>query len=184
MDHIEAVVKFVNEAFQGKNIKHFERTLYWFEIFLDRRLSDAEVIAAYSHDIERAFRGTAKSTTQTVENYTDPQFLTYHQSRGAEIMVEFLRSNGFEDIETVAHLISKHEEGGDVRQNALMNADSVSFFETNAEKFVTKKVKVEGYKPVKEKLDWMFNRIVGKNPKELAEPLYKKWIDVLDKNST
>ena len=184
MNHVQEAIRFVNESFDGKNIKHFEQTLYWFEKLLNRPLSDAEAIAAYSHDIERAFRGTSKSNIQKVENYTDPQFLTYHQNRGAEIMVEFLRSNRFEDIETVVHLICRHEEGGDVTQNALMNADSVSFFETNAKRFVTEKVKVEGYKPIREKLDWMFNRIVGENAKELAEPLYRKWIGILDKGNT
>lgn len=180
MNHIEATTKFVNESFRGKNIKHFERTLYWFEKFLNRSLSDAEIIAAYSHDIERAFRGTNKSTIQNVENYTDPEFLTYHQNQGAEIMTGFLRSNEFKDIGTVAHLISRHEQGGDMTQNALMDADSMSFFETNAEKFVTEKVKIEGLKPVRDKLDWMFNRMVSGSAKRLAEPLYKKWISILD----
>lgn len=40
-------------------------------------------------------------------------------------------------------MISRHEEGGDDAQNALMDADSVSFFETNVENFVRKKVLIE-----------------------------------------
>jgi hypothetical protein len=62
----------------------------------------------------------------------------------------------------------------------MMDADSVSFFETTAENFVTTKAQVEGYEKIKEKLDWMFNRISSDQAKDVAEPHYKKWITELE----
>lgn len=176
------VVKFVDESYQGKSIKHFERTQYWFAQFIGRPLTEAEAIAAYSHDIERAFRGTEKSTIKSVSNYTGEVFLNYHQQRGAEIMSEFLQERNFDDIETVTHLISRHEVGGDDMQNKLMDADSVSFFETNAEHFVNEKIKTDGYNRVKKKLDWMFDRISSEEAREIARPTYEKWMELLEEN--
>ena len=53
-------------------------------------------------------------------------------------MNKFLQENGADEatISKVTHLIGKHEVGGDLEQDILMDADSVSFFETNAEMFV------------------------------------------------
>jgi hypothetical protein len=86
-----------------------------------------------------------------------------------------------EFIKKTFHLISKHEVGGDEEQNALMDADSVSFFETNAEMFVNKKAPIEGYEKVKEKLDWMFNRISTEERKGVARENYSRWSKELEK---
>jgi hypothetical protein len=71
--------------------------------------------------------------------------------------------------------------GGDESQNALMDADSVSFLETNAESFVTKKILTEGYEKVKSKLDWMYNRIHSENAKKEAQKNYEYWSAELEK---
>jgi len=171
----DEVVEYVNSTFQNKNIKHFERTVYWFEQLKGQPLTEMEKVAAYAHDIERGFRGS--ETVVMGESYTDEKFLYYHQNEGARIIGEFLASKGVseQDISIVKHLITRHEQGGDQDQDNLMNADSLSFFETNAEKFATEKVKNEGYEKIKEKLDWMFNRITSDKAKEIARPLYDKW---------
>ena len=98
-------------------------------------------------------------------------------------MQEFLEQNGpdGEWIAKVVNLISKHEVGGDEEQNALMDADSISFFETNAEMFVNKKAPIEGYAKVKAKLDWMFNRISNEEHKKLALENYERWAGELEK---
>lgn len=98
-------------------------------------------------------------------------------------MALFLAEKGAsrELIERVTHLISRHEVGGDDEQNALMDADSVSFFETNAENFVRKKILTEGYEKVKSKLDWMYNRICSKEGKEEAKRNYEYWMNELEK---
>lgn len=171
-------IEFLDKVSGGKQKPHFERTVYWIEKFISD-VTEADKIAAYGHDIERAFRNEEKIVP---ENYLDPVFLKHHQEKGAEIISNFLRSENAPTnlIEKVAYLISKHEIGGDAEQNALMDADSVSFFETNAEMFVTKKASIEGYKKVKEKLDWMFNRISSEDRKNFARANYEKWTKVLD----
>lgn len=176
-DFYKKVIRFVDDAFKGKQKPHFERTVYWFEKF-SPIFSEVHKIAAYAHDIERAFRDETKKVP---ENYLDPVFLAEHQGKGAEIISEFLRESGAspEIIEKVAHLIRKHEEGGDAEQNALKDADSVSFFETNAEMFVNEKAPKEGYEKIKEKLDWMFGRITLPEAKEAASPEYEKWSEEL-----
>lgn len=178
MSLYEKVIQFVDESFGGKQKPHFERTVFWFEKFISN-IGEAERIAAYGHDIERAFRDPNKTVP---ENYLDPEFLKNHQDGGAEIIANFLKNENApnEIIEKVKHLISKHEVGGDTDQNALMDSDSISFFETNAEMFVNKKAPIEGYKNVKEKLDWMFNRISTEEHKNFARENYEKWIKELE----
>lgn len=97
-------------------------------------------------------------------------------------MRKFLTEKGTsnEIIEKVVHLISRHEIGGDDDQNALMDADSVSFFETNVENFVRKKIFTEGYEKVKPKLDWMYNRIHSDQAKKEAQKNYEYWMSELE----
>lgn len=159
----ERVIKFVNTAFNGKNVKHFERTVYWLEKFYPK-FTGAHRIAAYSHDIER---GIMKERDR---DYLNKEFIIQHMNDGARIMGEFLKKEGADNktVEKVKHLIQAHEIGGDEEQNALMDADSVSYFETNAEMFVRYRVKKDGYEKVKGKLDWMFNRISTAEHKNFA----------------
>ena len=177
MDLYKKTVEYVNSAFEGKNVKHFERTVYWIEKFIPNT-TEAQKIAAYSHDIER---GVMKGRFR---DYLNGDFLKQHMDDGARIMGDFLKSNGADDtvIQEVKHLISKHEFGGDAEQNTIMDADSVSYLETNAEMFVTKRVKEDGYQKVKDKLDWMYNRISTKERKSLAKENYDKWSKILEVN--
>src|SRR3989338_4048612 len=169
MSLYEKIVKFVDWSFKSKK-PHFERTVYWFEKF-SPMFSEAHKIAAYAHDIERGVRG------ERDKDYLNPDFLKQHQEDGAEIMAEFLKNQNADEktIEKVKHLISKHEVGGDAEQDALMDADSVSYFETNAEMFVNERAKKEGYEKIKGKLDWMFNRIKSDTAREAARDNYLKW---------
>jgi hypothetical protein len=179
MTLFDTVVEYIDHSFGGKQKPHFAQTVFWYEK-LYPQASEAHQIAAYAHDIERAFRNEQQ---QVVENYLDPEFLRNHQEKGAEIITVFLKKENAPDelISKVAHLISKHEVGGDEEQNTLMNADSISFFETNAELFVNKKAPIEGYSSIKEKLDWMFNRISTDQAKEFAQANYNTWITELEK---
>ena len=112
----------------------------------------------------------------------NPDILKRHSEGGAKIIGEFLEKNGAdtETINKVKHLINKHEIGGDTEQNALMDADSVSYFETNAEMFVNEKAPKEGYEKIKEKFDWMFNRISSEEHKVFARENYEKWSKALE----
>ena len=177
MNLYDEVVEYVDVAFKGKK-PHFEHTVYWLEEFLPH-ITEAQKIAAYSHDIERGMNG------EKDRDYLNPVSLRMHQEEGAEIMEKFLieKEADKKTIKVVKHLISKHEVGGDAEQSALMDADSVSFFETNAENFARNRVKEDGYEKVKGKLDWMFNRITSEERKNFARENYEKWLRVLFKAS-
>jgi hypothetical protein len=173
--YYDAVVKFVDDSF-GRKHPHFERTVYWLQKFMPEA-TEAHLIAAYGHDIEHAFR-----PKEVPEEYLNETFLRNHQEGGARILSEFLVSIGApqEMIETVAHLVGRHEYGGDEEQNALRDADSVSYIETKGEHMVTETVKKKGYDAVREKLDWMFNRIGSEKRKEYARENFEKWSILLE----
>lgn len=178
MDLYNKVVKYVDESFGGKK-PHFERAVYWYSKFIPN-ITEAHKIAAYAHDIERAFRDKNKPTP---DSFLDQFYQKYHPEKGAEIIGEFLKQNvvDAEIINKVKHLVGKHEIGGDFEQNALMDADAISFFETNAQHFVEERAPVEGYEKIKEKLNWMFDRINSEEHKKLAKENYEKWSKELEK---
>ncbi len=175
MSLYDKVVQFVDKSFKGRKA-HFQRTVFWLEKFLPN-VTDAHRIAAYAHDIERAIKG------EKDRDYLNTDILTRHQEEGAKIMQKFLTKQNADEktIKTVENLISKHEVGGDEDQNALMDADSVSYFETNVEMFVRERAEKEGYEKIKAKLDWMFDRISLPERKEFARENYEKWSGELDK---
>ncbi len=82
-------------------------------------------------------------------------------------------------INKVVHLIRGHEVGGDNNQNILMDADSLSFVENNADIFLSRYDEL-GYNKIREKFDWMFNRISDKKRKEIARPYYEDMIKKLE----
>ncbi len=179
MDLYDKVVEYVNKSFKGKQKNHFERTVFWYGKFLPN-LTKAHKIAAYSHDIERAFRTEEE---RKVADYLDPHFLKNHQEKGATIMSDFLRKESAPEsiVEKVSSLVSRHEIGGNEEQNALMDADSVSFFETNAELFVNKDhLASNSNDGAKAKLDWMFDRISSEEHKMFAQENYDKWSKKLE----
>lgn len=165
-----------NKAGDDHGIKHFERTVFWLAQFRPDA-DEAFRIAAYSHDIERAFRIPEMRALEKTSNkgMRDSEVLRHHQERGAEIVAKFLRKEGASDplVARVGHLISRHEVGGDEDQNLLKDADSLSFFENNIPHFVTKKVAELNLEKVKKKFDWMFNRITSEKAKEIARPWHE-----------
>lgn len=129
------------------------------------------MIAAVAHDLERSERDP--SIKAIPKNNSD--FLKHHQERSAEMTAEFLREQSADEdfIERVVHLIKKHEVGGDTDQDLLMDVDSVSFFENNIDHFLSTKLKQTSIDDIREKLDWMFDRIKSTEAKDLASPYYK-----------
>jgi|SRR3989344_4883407 len=178
----EKARKFVEESFQGNKpqMLHFDRTVYWLQQ-LKPDADEAFLIAAVGHDIERATRMGKEGLGRTDKGFLDKDDLTYHQERGAEIMGDFLEQNQVNTklIERVKYLISKHEVGGDDDQNLLKDADSLSFVENNADFFISRLDKL-GYEKIKEKFDWMFNRITDQKAKEIAKPFYENMIYQLE----
>jgi hypothetical protein len=177
MELYDKVEKFVVDSFtkvgKEKSIPHFLRTKHWL-LELKSDADEAFCISAVAHDIERAFRDPNNDKAETA-GFLDDFFLKYHPQKGAEIIGEFLKSQNADEelIERVKFIISKHETGGDDDQNLLKDADSISFFENNTDGFV-KMAEEIGKEKVKEKFEWMFNRITNDRAKEIAKPWHKE----------
>jgi hypothetical protein len=172
--------KFVNEVTGGN--RHLERTVFWLKK-LKPDAGEAMLIAALSHDIERAFRDSAyDKITKSEKGYQSEDHLLYHQTKGAEIMAEFLKKNGAgrELINKVFSLIEKHEVGGDSDQNLIKDADSLSFLENNIDLFLEKHVATSGKEKVRDKFNWTFNRITSEVARELARPYFDEAIRKLN----
>ncbi len=182
---LDQVKKFVNESFnQGNNEKsmaHFEQAVYWLKI-LKPDADEPMQIAAYAHDIGRAFRKTNTAETFKDKEFNDPHVLAEHGETGARIISEFLKNEGYnkEAISRIYNMVRYHEEGGDVESDLIKDADSLSYLEVNAPKFVEKLVKPLGKEKIKRKIDWMYNRISSMKAKELAKLYYNKAIKLLE----
>lgn len=173
---------FVDKSFSNNKAQmlHFDRTVYWLK---QLRLSadEAFLIAAMGHDIERAFRNDRG--LKSVEGFKNGERLRLHSERGAEILEDFLRKEGASEtiIHRVKHLVSKHEVGGDDDQNLLKDVDSLSFVENNVPIFLSRIDKF-GYDAVKEKFNWMYERISSEKAKKIAGPFYEKMMKQLEES--
>lgn len=173
---------FVKESYNNNEAQmlHFDRTVHWLKQ-LKPDADEAFLIAAIGHDIERAFRDDKLGFDNNDRSFKDEEWLEYHSNKGAEILEDFLKKQNADDnlIQRVKHLVSKHEIGGDEEQNLLKDADSLSFVENNAPIFLSKLDKL-GYDRIKEKFDWMYERISSLKAKELAKPFYDKMMEELE----
>jgi hypothetical protein len=173
--------QFVEESFNNTaQMLHFDRTVYWLQ-YLKPDADEAFLIAAIGHDIEKASRMGKEGLGRTDKGFLDKDDLTYHQERGAAILGDFLEKHSADGttVKKVKHLVSKHEVGGDADQNLLKDADSLSFLENNTQIFLSRIEKL-GYKAIKEKFDWMYNRISDPKAKEIAKPFYEKMMSELN----
>jgi len=173
--------RFVERSFGKNGMKHFRRTVFWVKK-LYPEADEAMLIAAISHDLERAFRKDGIGHTRGIEKgFLDSGHLNIHQNKGARIIFDFLVEEGADSIlaSRVRELVGAHEVGGDKEQNILKDADSISFFENNAGHFIEKKARELGKEKVKEKFDWMFDRITSKKAKEISKHWYERAIKEL-----
>ncbi len=176
-DYLQKTIDFVDRSF-GKKKPHFDRTLYWL-VQLAPKADVALKAAAYSHDIERAFK---EKEDRKRLIYETKQGLHDHEIDSAKIMKKFLLENGAQEIMAVKvyDLISKHEEGGNEDQNLLKDSDSISYLETNA----LRNLEWLGEVPeseMREKFDWMYHRISSQKAKEIAKPFYDVAVEALAK---
>jgi hypothetical protein len=173
------VIEKFSKAGDDHGIKHFLRTVYWIKV-MKPDADEALLIAAIAHDIERGDRknNSYDKIKKFNKGFISDEHLSHHQNEGAKIIMEYLQKIGADKklTERVRMLISKHEVGGNDDQNLLKDADSVSFFENNVEHFIAKKVNETSKEKVKDKFDWMFNRIISKKAKKIARPWYEEAI--------
>ncbi len=187
MKFYKKVEQFVIDVFTkagGKHgIKHFIRTVYWVKV-LNPKADEALLISAVAHDIERAFnkQDSCDYIKKVDKGFVSDEYLAFHQNEGARIIGDYLQqiNTNKEMINRVKMLISKHEVGGNKDQNLLKDADSISFFENNIPVFLNKYVFEVGKEKVKDKFDWMFNRISSENAKQITQQWYKEAIKKLE----
>ena len=186
--YYKKVEQFVIDTFTNTNagnnheIKHFLKTVYWLKV-LKADADEALLISAIAHDIERGFKDYSyyNRFKKADKGFRSDEHLAHHQNEGARIIGEYLHQIGAdkEMADRVKMLVSKHEMGGNKDQNLLKDADSISFFENNVNLFINKKVAETSKKKVKDKFDWMFDRITSKKAKQIAQPWYQEAIKKL-----
>lgn len=172
---LDKVKEFVTESF-GKEHPHLERTLYWVKE-LKPDASEELLIAARSHDVERAFNPEVKD----MKEYRTGAEQEKHEVEGGRIMFEFLVKEGYdlEKAKRVQELISRHEVGGDAEQNLLMDADSLSWLEVSAPKHIAKRTFSK--EELEKKVAFMYDRISSKEAKDIAGKFYEEAIGMLEK---
>lgn len=164
---LDKVRTFVTQSYGRENL-HLERTLYWVRV-LEPEAGEELLIAALSHDIERAFSQESKDATR----FNTGEEMEVHQAGGARIMFDFLMAEGYDrqKAQRVSELIAKHEVGGDREQDILMDADSLSWLEVSAPKHIRKGIFSAG--ELRKKIGDMYGRISSERAKALAEPFYE-----------
>lgn len=179
------VRQFVNESFKqsghGENLDHFKRTVYWVKK-IKPDVDEPTLIAAYAHDIARAFRRANTKEMFKDKEFDDPEILEEHQKEGARIIGEFLRKENYDknSIKRIENMVRRHEVGGDEESNLIQAADTISYFENNVEKHI-QLIPVLGEDKIKRKIDFMYNRISPGKAKEFARPYYEKIIKNFNK---
>lgn len=180
---LDKVRKWVVENYNNR--EHLVRTADYIKI-LKPSASEPLLIAAYTHDIERAFKNNRNPPGSEYGVWDDPIYNKWHSKRSAEFAAKFLKEENASGklIESVTTLINLHEVGGNPDANILMNADSLSFLEVNVPMFISMIPDRLDKRKVKGKFDYMYRRITGEKAKNIAEPLYKDAIRKLNQSDT
>lgn len=158
--------------------KHLLQTEVWLQR-LKPEASEEMLLAALTHDMERAFPGPDSPSLDPRDGVDNPVYNIAHSERSARIVSGFLREQGTsqESIEEVARLIRAHEYGGDDDENYVQAADSLSFLEVNVDVFLSwmdagdEKWNADA---VRAKFAWMYERIQISQARDLAMPLYEE----------
>lgn len=172
----------VEDIYPGS--KHLIRTEYWL-LKLNAKADLASRIAALTHDIERAFQeGRKPPKLEDEVDWSDSDYSQWHGERSADFTIRQLKKWDIRNqtlLNRITHLIKFHEEGGDKETDLIRDADSISFLEINAPRFVSRVPKELTKEEAKEKFDYMFRRISSPKVKRLARPFYKKAIRELER---
>jgi len=161
---------------------HLIRTGYWLKEMYPQA-DDAMIIAAIAHDLERIFPLKEGEVQPPNLDWDNEEYLLWHGTRSAKFLEKYLKDNGASSalIEKVNSLVAYHEVGGDEKKDMIKDADSVSFLETQVDKFIGRIRKGEKTaENIKKKFDYMFNRISSEKVREIAKPFYDTAINKLN----
>jgi predicted ABC-type ATPase len=175
-DLLEKSIGFTDRSF-GKKKQHFVKTLHWL-LQLKPNADMAFQVAAYTHDVERAFK---KANGRKRLIYKTKDDLIRHEKDSGSIMYDFLIKEGATKsfASRVNELISSHEEGGSADQSLLRDCDSISYLEINAPRNLEWLGEVPESE-MREKFDWMYKRIGSARAKKIAKPFYNKAVAMLE----
>ena len=142
--------------------------------------SEAVRLATLAHDMERAFPGPDQPVATSL---VDPTYEAAHAARSARIVGEWLRQEQADPalVADVERLVRAHEDGGWPDADLVQAADSLSFFETNVDRFLefarTGRFPVDN---VRRKFERMRDRIRLHAFGEVAAPLAARALERLD----
>ncbi|MFA6547924.1 MAG: DUF4202 family protein [Candidatus Magasanikbacteria bacterium] len=179
MNNFEEIKKEIERLMTNSVIKtdaqHSQTTLKWL-LKLKPDADEALQIAALGHDIERGFHGANRiNEGQWGDKYSNyEEYKQAHANESGRIIAELLKKYNFDEkfIQLVKTLVEKHEVGGDEDANYLMDADSLSFFDSNFDPYLVNHGKENG----KFKIEYMYNRMMDR-AKEIGKELYKKCLE-------
>jgi hypothetical protein len=174
---VEAASQWVVDSYPW-NSYHLLQSLEW----LDRIAPgsrEAVRLATLTHDMERAFPGP---DSPVMRGLGDPEYNAAHAARSARIVGAWLGDHGADPtlIADVEALIRVHEDGGWAEAYAVQAADSLSFLDTNIDLFLG--FVSSGKHPastVRQKLEYMYDRIQLPEAKVLARPLLERALERL-----
>jgi hypothetical protein len=164
--------------------QHLLQTEAWLQ-HLKPDASEELLLAALTHDMERAFPGPDSPSLDPQQGVDNPIYNIAHSGRSARIVSAYLHEQGAsqESIEQIARLIRAHEYGGDNDENLVQAADSLSFLEVNVDVFLgwmdagDEKWNAGA---VRAKFTWMYERIQVPQAREIARPMYQEALRKLE----
>jgi hypothetical protein len=158
--------------------KHLLQTEVWLQR-LKPEASEEMLLAALTHDMERAFPGPDSPSLNPKDGVDNPVYNIAHSERSARFVSSYLREQGAsqESIDEVARLIRSHEYGGDGDENLVQASDSLSFLEVNVDVFLGWMDAGDdkwNANAVRAKFIWMYERIQIPQARDLARPMYEE----------
>src|SRR5579884_199297 len=172
---IEISRKWVRENYGG-GVVHLLKAEEWLRR-IDSAASEAMLLAALTHDMERAFPGSDSPRQDAALGPDDPIYNNAHSERSARIVGAFLRAQGAPEalVTEIADLIRVHEFGGWPAADKVQAADSLSFLDVNVDPFLHRAGTPGNWTlaQVRAKFDWMYERIKLVEARALAAPLYE-----------
>ncbi len=161
----------------GESAQHLLKAEEWLRR-IDPAASQAMLLAALTHDMERAFPGPDSPRLMPALGPDDPVYNQAHSQRSARVVSDFLRAQQAPEtlIADVARLIRAHEVGGWPEADLVQAADSLSFLEVNIDFFINR---IGTYREdwtfayVRAKFDWMYERMRIAQARTLAAPLHE-----------
>ncbi len=164
--------------------RHLLQTEQWVQR-LKPDASEEVLLAALTHDMERAFPGPDSPIQDPQRGADDPMYLQAHSDRSARFVRDYLQAQGatLESIEQISRLIRAHEVGGEEDENLVQAADSLSFLEVNVDLFLGWLKHGDSRwtrEAIHAKLTWMYERIQLEQARQLARPLYEEALRKLE----